>query len=73
MPKETKKKSVWEVLSKHPVTEKIERKWYKDKQGKPYTTADFSFERNDKTVDLLMVDIKDKSILQVCERCHIAS
>ena len=37
----------------------------KNAQGKPYTTVDFNFERNDKTVDLLMVDIKDKSILQV--------
>ena len=43
MPKETKKKSVWEVLSKHPVTEKIERKWYKDKQGKPYSLSYLSW------------------------------
>lgn len=40
---ESKKKSVWEVLSKHPVTEKIEKKWYKDKQGKPYSLSYLSW------------------------------
>tara|TARA_Y100000022_G_scaffold180935_1_gene173234 strand:- start:630 stop:1259 length:630 start_codon:yes stop_codon:yes gene_type:complete len=40
----TKKvKSVWEVLSKHPVTEKIEKKWYKDKSGKPYSLSYLSW------------------------------
>ena len=38
-----KVKSVWEVLSKHPVTEKIEKKWYKDKSGKPYSLSYLSW------------------------------
>lgn len=39
----TNEKSVWEVLSKHPVTEKIEKKWYKDKNGNKYSLSYLSW------------------------------
>lgn len=43
------------------------REGVKNREGKEMTDKDFNFKKNDPTVDLLMQDGRDKSVLEVRE------